>query len=209
MASTEPEHVELAGVANEMAERIAEAHEWQAFKRLTTITGNGDDDAWDLPEDYDRLPVAQQIWTSRLTTPLRQVQDQDEWLGLQVRYLSQAPLGSWTLLGGQVVFNPVLASGETAQFYYMTNLICADSDGATKTAFTADDDTFRLDERLLRQGIIWRWKQLKGLPFEVPMFEYQSLLERRITRDGARTVITTPRSRMSGADVALPWTIVP
>jgi hypothetical protein len=91
----------------------------------------------------------------------------------------------------------------------MTNLIATDSDGAHKTAFTADDDVFRLDERLLRQGIIWRWKQLKGLPFEVPMYEYQSLLERRITRDGARTIITTPRARMSGADVALPWTVVP
>lgn len=206
MASTEQEHIELAGIANEMAERIAEGHEWQALKRLHTVTGNGETDAWDLPADYDRMPEGQQLWTSRISGPLKHIRDQDDWLGMQVRDLNNVPTGAWTMLGAQIVFNPILTSGETVQFYYLSNKIVTDEDGETKTAFTSDSDVFRLDERLLRMGIIWRWKQLKGLPFEVPAMEYQVLLEQRIMRDAAKGIIRGGRFRPM-AKLAYPWAL--
>jgi hypothetical protein len=209
MASTEREHVELAATANEMAERIAEAHEWQLLKRQHSITGNGSDDAWDLPADFDRLPLAQQVWSSARSYPLEQVTDEDEWLGRQVVFPGGMTTGSFIIIGGQMVFDPVLASGEVAKFYYLTNLAVEDEDGETKAAFTADTDTFRLDERLLKLAIIWRWKQAKGLPFEVWLADFNLLLAQRVGRDGARKPIATGRPRYRDAgSIALPWTIV-
>ena len=100
----------------------------------------------------------------------------------------------------------MLTSGETVQFYYLTNKIVADEDGLTKASFTNDGDVFRLDERLLRLGVIWRWKQLKGLPFEVPALEYQTLLEQRAMREAAKGIIRGGRFR-AHAKLAYPWAL--
>lgn len=205
--SDEREHVELVATANEVAERIARAHEWQALKRLQTITGNGEADAWDLPEDFDRMPLTQRLWTSRTSAPLTQAANQDDWLGLQVRDLSSVPGGSWIMLAGQLAFNPILAAAETVQYYYLTNLIATDSDGVNKAAFTDNEDTFRLDERLLGYGIRWKWKQAKGLSFDVEFADFMSLLEQRIARDGAKGILRDGNARRVNAKVAYPWSL--
>jgi hypothetical protein len=208
MASTDREHVELAAVANDMAKRIAEAHEWQVLKRQQTITGNGETDAWDLPSDFDRMPLGQRLWTSRTTSPLRHIEDEDEWLGYQVTSLTASPYGSWTMVGGQLVFDPVLASAETVKYYYLTNLIATNASGTNIVAFTADTDTFRLDEGLLRLAIIWKWRDSKGHPADVALAEFQTEMTKRTARDGHKEPIRIGRARMSG-EIALPWTIEP
>jgi hypothetical protein len=205
--SAERAHVELVALANEMAQRIAEHHEWQAIKRLQSYTGNGENDAWDLPDGYDRMPGKQAVWSTRMVMPLEHVQDHDVWLDRLVTNTA-IPVGSWTLLGGQMVFNPVLASGEVAKFYYLTDYIVEDSDGALKATFTASTDTFRLDERLLKLGIIAQWRANKGVADDFA--EYEKLLADRVVREAGPRAFAVGRPTMTGdATTALPWTIVP
>ena len=61
---------------------------------------------------------------------------------------------------------PALASGEIVNLeYYSTNPI-ASADGATrKPRFTADTDFVMFPEGVLTRGMIWRWKQSKGLEY--------------------------------------------
>ena len=125
---------------------------------------------------------------------------------MQVRELNNVPTGAWIMIGGQIVFDPVLTSGETAKFYYLSNKIVTDEDGETKATFTADGDTFRLDERLLRLAIIWRWKQMKGLPFEVSAAEFAQALEQRAMREAAKGIIRGGRFRPM-AKTAYPWAL--
>lgn len=205
--SDEREHVELVALANEMAQRIAEANEWQVIKRLQSYTGNGETDAWDLPDGYDRMPQKQAVYTSRMVMPLEHVQDHDEWLARLVNGTA-IPVGSWTLLGGQMVFNPVLASGEVAQFYYLTDYVVRDEDGNLKATFTASTDTYRLDERLLKLGMIAQWRANKGVGEDFG--EYNKLLADRIIRDAGPRAFSIGRPSMGDdATTALPWTIVP
>lgn len=205
--STEREHFELADMANDTADYIARLHEWQALKRRYTITGNGATDAYALPDGYDRMPVVQRVWTDRLQCPLEGPVDHDVWLGRLTRR-EDFSLGSWTLLGGAIAFNPVLADGETASFYYLEGSYAIDADDMVKPAFTADDDLFRLDERLLRLGIIWRWRMQKGMPYAEDLGDFEALLSYRIGKDGGPKVIAAGRrARTCDIEVAYPRTI--
>lgn len=206
--SGEEEHVQLADALNQAASDIAERHEWHLLKRLHTITGNGETDAYDLPPDYDRMPKGQGVWSSRLSCVMEHVTAHDEWLGRLVQDY-QTGIGSWTLLGGQIVFYPALADGETAKLYYMSNLIATDLDSVTKAAFTADDDDFRLDERLLRAGLVWTWKKNRGRDYGQDFADFEAMLAMRVAEDGGpRTIRIGSARAMPDAVVAYPKAII-
>lgn len=208
-ASTVREHVELASIAQEMAERIASGHDWQQFSRVATITGDGSTEAFDLPSDYDRMLVKASVWSSSLETALSPITSLDRWLELDVQSFDFV-INAWTIYGGQMNIKPALATGVTAKYYYQSNLIVAPASGSNKVAFTADDDTFRLDERLLKLGIIWRWKETKGQSYAEPMADYEELKERLVVRDRGSRMMRIGRVRMP-ADVttAYPQAIEP
>jgi hypothetical protein len=208
-ASTERENIELASLAQEMAERIANGHDWNVLARVHTITGDGSTTAFDLPSDYDRMLVKSQVWSSSLETPLSPVSDLDRWLELEVQSFDFV-INAWTIYGGQMHIKPALATGVTAKFYYISDLIATPAIGANKAVFDTDTDTFRLDERLLKLGIIWRWKEAKGQPYAEWMADYEELKERLVSRDRGSKMIRVGKVRLPG-DVthAYPQAITP
>lgn len=195
-SSSEREHVELMEVAQEMAERIAKAHEWQVLNTVATNTGDGTTEDFDLPSDYDRMLKKAQVWSSSLETPLSAIPDRDQWLGLDIRSFDFV-INAWIIYGGQMHIKPALASGVTAKYYYQSNLIIAPSAGSNKTAFTADTDTFRISERLLKLGMIWQWRANKGVAYAEDMTNYETLKERLISDDKGSRMLRIGPARVS------------
>ena len=106
-----------------------------------------------------------------------------------VGYSAATVLGLWGLRDGMFYASPVLSVGDTVAGVYITRNIVKGADGTLKERFTRDDDTFLLDERVLRLGMIWQWKESKGLPFDVAYQVYQDALGRAAAHEGARGVI--------------------
>ena len=106
------------------------------------------------------------------------------------------------------IASPVLSASEEAKFHYQQNTWAKASDNTRKAAFDADSDTFMLDERLLKLGLIWQWRELKGLPYAEDMQNYEMLQAKLIAADkGSRTIrIGTPRLP-AGDELAYPWSI--
>jgi hypothetical protein len=50
------------------------------------------------------------------------------------------------------------------------------SGGGYGDQFTNDGDVFRIDERLLKLGMIWQWKANKGSPYAEDMGTYSDAL---------------------------------
>lgn len=208
-SSDEREHSELAECANEVAELVAKSHDWQVLKRQQTFTGNGVTTGFPLPDAYDRMPKSQAVYTSRLDCPLMHVSGHDDWLDMTLREYTLAT-GSWTLIGGRVEFYPVLENAETASFYYMTDLTVVDENNVQKSAFTADTDEFRLPERLLRLGMIWKWKADKGLPADAHYATFMQAMSEEQAADGGSRVIRVGKAwRFPDARVAYPRAITP
>lgn len=198
MSSTSREHVELASVANDMADKIAKAYPWQTLKTLHTETGDGTTEDWDLPDDYDWMPDTNNIWTSDNNRPLLKVPTEDEWLGQIVRTFDPVP-GNWIIFGDQLHVRSALGSGITAKFFYQSNLYVDPASGSNQSEFMLDTDVFRLSERLLKLGIIYRWKQLKGQPYAEELNDFEDLKEKLIARDKGATILPVGSARLPRA----------
>lgn len=203
MASTDRELVELQELARDTAAMIAQGHPWQKLSSLTTITGDGTTEDWDLPADFDWMPDGNQIWSTRIQTPLTKVMSQDEWLEKLIR-LNSSVLNEWIIYGGQLHIRLALASAELAKYFYQSNKYALAGSTAQAT-FTTDTDTFRLDERLLKLGMMWRWKADKGIPYAEHLEDYETLKAQLIARDKGGTVLRVGGSRtMADTSIAYP-----
>jgi hypothetical protein len=65
-----------------------------------------------------------------------------------------------------------------ATFNYIDKNCVTLTSGGFGDAFMADTDSFRLDERLLKLGMIWQWKALKGSPYAEDMATFMDALTR-------------------------------
>lgn len=204
---TDREALELGSFANEVAEQVAEAHAWQALTKETTNIGDGVTEGFDLPPDYLRMPKDAKIWSTRWQRPLLGITD-DDWLRLSVREYDLIT-GTWIIRGGQILFRPVLAVGETARWTYISNYVVKTDAGSFESRFMQDTDTFVLDDRLLELHMTWRWKQSEGLAYAEDMETAEIATGKAIARDGGAKIITQSPRNNAMAKVAYPWSIVP
>jgi hypothetical protein len=201
--------LELQGLANVMGRRIAEHHDWQALKKLATISGDGVTEAFNLPSDFNGMIRDGRLWSSRIQTPYSHVISLDQWLEMEVRDYMSA-VGRWTIAGNQILMKPAPVTGETVKYYYNSNLYATDASSMPIAAFANDDDIFRLPEWLLTLGMIWQWRANKGLPYAEDMQNYEEEKERRIAKDKGARLLTVGLERMPvDADYALPFQVTP
>jgi hypothetical protein len=203
--STDTLPVELCDLVNETARDIATKHDWRRLTLLETITGDGATTSFDLPTDYDRMLIKGDVHSSTWEQwRYHRVQDLDEWQDLQT-FSAIANPGSWIILAGAFQVYPAIPTGEEAKFYYISRDIVAPTSGANKAAFTADTDTFLLDERLLTLGVIWRWRAQKRLEYAEDMANYERELEASIGKDKGSRILTSGPRRFPGGDVRLAY----
>lgn len=214
-STTNQTEVELADLVNEVATDIMKSHDWQALTKLQTITADGVTTDFDLPADYDRMVLAQAIhdnatWFWNYTP----VSSLNEWLTLQSGGWSAIAPGWWILLQNQFKFYPAPATD--GRYAYISNQFgrSAPASGtgiiSPKSAFTADDDTFLLDDRLLTLGVVWRYREQKGMGYAEDMANYETALSQAQARDkGARVIARNIRRGPSGVRTGWPWLLGP
>jgi hypothetical protein len=200
---------EMLACATEMAQRIAgDTREWTELKLVNTIIGGGAE-AFDLPTNYKRMLMTSNVWrSSRPALPLRFIPDTDEWINRRMRSYSDSR-GEWTIYGGQIHIIPVLGSGETATFVYIDKNVINLASGGVSDAFMSDQDSFRLDERLLKLGMIWQWKANKGSPYAEDMGTWGDAMATAMGADQPAPIILgrTPISAHLNAAYAFPYPV--
>lgn len=203
---------EMLALANEMAQRIAyDTREWTALKVVMTQFGDGASASFPLPANYRRMLLSSNVWrTSTPAMPMRFFPDTDEWLQRRARNYSDSR-GEWTMYGGQIHIVPTLAVGDSVMTPYLDKNPVALSapGGGFGERFVADNDAFRLDERLLKLGMIWQWKANKGSPYAEDMASYETALARAAGADEPAPIIVDgyPISQSTNATVAYPWPV--
>lgn len=195
--------VELCDLANEVAADIAESHQWQGLTRIGSFTGDGVQTSFPRPADYDRMLIGgglqrQGSWLWNY----RHVPSVQEWLHIQ----NGAFVGirnAWIILGDQFQFNP--APTGVTNFPYLSNLYARAENGDLKAEFDQDDDTFVLDEKLLTLGMIWRYREQKGLEYAEDMMNYEAALSQRQVRDAGPSVIRRYNGAGQWANARTAW----
>lgn len=205
VSSLDEMDVEITALAQEAAVDIMKAHDWQALTTLNTITGTGDAE-YPLPPDYDRMVQAMGVsspsWPDQWFSAASSLND---WSSITSRDFSMTP-GWWIILGGQFRTHPALEAGSEARFYYISRNIFISDGGTPKSVIERDDDSFRLNERLLTLALIWRWKAMKAMDYTEDMRNYEIALSQEMARDkGSHVIRNNGRARFHGAVPAWPW----
>lgn len=210
-SSTEQTVVEVADLVTEVAIDIMKGHDWQALTKVHPITGDGAATTFPLPADYDRMVMGQGVADANSWLwGYSRVPDMDTWMQIQNGfYLGVVSPGWWMLLGGQFQFQPAPASGAVARVPYVSNNFALNKDGLPKATFSADTDTFLLDERLLTLGLIWRWRAQKRLEYAEDMQTYEIALSQVQARDKGPMVIRSRVGRTGNLHTGWPWPLGP
>lgn len=184
--STEKFELEIADLINEVAEDIARYQDWEGLQAVSALTANGVATSLPLPADYSRMlknsvvrSSAYRLWG---LTRYDNINDylQDVASGFRV-----AP-GGWIITGGQIKFNP--APTGTASFPYISSYWATGVNGVRKSQFDTDTDTFVLPERLLKLGLIWRWRENKKLDASGDQEAFTKALDEYAVSDGGSRV---------------------
>jgi hypothetical protein len=198
---------ELQYIVQNASREICREYDWQALKQIETITGDGSASSYNLPTNYLRMVSDAKLWSNRLSAPLRHVVSSDEWLGLSIQ--GDLPtFGAWSMRNSVIHFIPAPADGELIKFFYIDNRRVIDRLGVQKVGFDEDEDTFQLDEYLLKLCLIWKWKEYKGLAYAEAQETYARELERQIAKDGGGKKIIVGTVRMPGGyDTSYPYNV--
>jgi hypothetical protein len=197
---------EMLVCANEIAQRIAtDYRDWTRLRKSATLVGDGVTAAFNLPADYRRMQKDGHVWRSiDSKQPMRFVPDTDEWF--QRRNANEADAwGEWTLYGGKIHIHPVMPVGQSARFTYLDKNCIALAGGGFGEEFLADDDSFVLNERLLRLGMIWDWKAKKGSPYAEDLSTFEDAIRTAMGYDAPAPVLIDNMPISAYAKVAYPW----
>jgi len=198
---------EMLSLANEMAQRISyDFRDWTKLRKTVTFVGDGVATGFDLPADYKRMLLTSNVWRSTSDqSPMTFIPDTDQWLNRRSQGWVDQPWGEWTMFGGQILIAPTLTPGTTAYFAYMHKNCVALASGGVGDSFQADGDSFALDERLLKLGMIWQWKANKGAAYAEDMGTYGDALNTIAGRDGPAPIIIGRRPLAAVVQVSYPY----
>ena len=200
---------EMLALANEMGQRIAyDTRDWTRLRALGSCVGDGVQYQFPLPANFKRMLLTANVrTTTRPTQPVAFVASEDEWLESILNNQFHMN-GQWIISGGALHIRPPLAAGAQAFYLYMDKNCVALTGGGAGDAFMADGDTFLLDERLLKLGMIWQWKAQKGSPYAEDMGSYSDALANAMGHDQPAPIMIDRRPMSHhNRGVAYPWPV--
>lgn len=203
--SPEKFEIEIADLINEVAEDVARYQDWQGLQRVASITGDGVATAFDLPADYSRMLKDSDVASSNYRLwGFSRYDNVNDFLRDQASGFRAAP-GGWIITAGQIKFNP--APTGVSSYPYITSQWARDETDA-KGQFDADTDTFVLPERLLKLGLIWRWRENKKLDASGDQEAFVKALDEYAASDGGSRVYRyNGRRSFPGTHPAWPWAL--
>lgn len=194
VSSTDPTVQKFIAFAQDIGDELRERFFWRNLNIAGTITGDGTTTLFALPSDWGVLSPGQKFFSSvypllSLPGPIT-----NENLAA-IKVLPTFPTRPvWRIIGGTIEFFPALGLGEIVTFnYYSSNWVSNAAGTVRQPGFLLDSDFSMIDEIVLRRGLIYRWKQSKGLDYAEAMRSYEMSLDRAAGREDAERIVSMSR----------------
>ncbi len=205
LASTDQQVTQLLALLKQTANRARRAHDWSNLITPYTFTcGASNAQSGQPPTDFDHMSDGMEMWNDTQDQVIFGPLSAREWVDMITLDLTTIPQ-YWRIIGGVLnIYAP--RSGETIRYEYVSkNWITRASDSSSVSEFEADDDTFRIPEQVLIDGLVWRWKQAKGLDYAEDVQTYNETLADEIRKDkGGMRIFSTMSPEDDPPSVGLP-----
>lgn len=195
--SLDAQIIQIMDLANELCEDITDRWLFEDLIKETTFTSLGTLDqgaiATIAPSGFKYI-LQDTIYDRTQKIPIYGPLSPAAWQQAKA-FVPVGPIFRYRFRGGRLLFDPVPPAGHTCAFEYASNLIIYNPvDDVFKSEFTKDTDTFLLDQSFLLQGLRWKWKMEKGLPYAEDMRMWESTMDNAAGRTG-----TKPKIYMDGS----------
>lgn len=201
VSNPDPTVAKFLAFAQNEAEQTGSDYNWRNLNIGMTLTGDGTTTLFALPSDFERILQGQALWSQKYPSiPLQGPISSQDLLALKA--LPVMPVRPvWRLIGGQLEIWPALSSGEVVNGEYRSTNPIVSSDGLTrKPRWTSDSDYTLFPEIILRLGLIWRWKQSKGLDYAEDFRSYQSEREKKAGHEAGGRIVRMTNTWNMGLD---------
>lgn len=199
--------LQLLELANEEGRELGARTAWSVLETPVTFTTVATESQGNINTIAPNLKfiINNTIWNRTLRRPVFGPLSAQMWQQKKAMFL-QGPWNQFRIIGTNLNFIPVPVAGQTCAFEYITKAFATDSTGTIeRTGFFDDGDIPKLDEEIMTLGLIWRWRQVKGLDFAADYQKYEAKVIDAIARDG-----TKPWLNLSGGECDLqPIVVVP
>lgn len=196
--NTDPQVAQLLYLLKSLVKDLMANHEWNELITNWEFTTTADPHTETFPTARQRAPVSGLVWRQNSLTPLVGPINSNQYVYLKNHVAGNYP-GYWRNQGGGIQIIGI-GSGEVINTEYISNEIWLDTDETTtKSEPDADTDTIRMatvDDDMAVLGLIWRWRQRKGLNYAEDMQSYELRKQMAMYADNsAKPVSYSPNIR--------------
>lgn len=175
--------LQMAELAQEVVDDLSLRHDWRGLHKTQTLTGDGSTVAFTLATDYARLSKMPAVSRDASTMGFWPVGPLSPSGFISANSLPvTATRPSFQIEGGTLTFvtAPALAEAYTVSYQSSKAIY---SSAIPVTDWLLDADTPLVPDRLVRLGMIWRWKADKGLDYAEHLSSFERALEQLASAD--------------------------
>lgn len=184
LTATDTEHEEIRDdfLSETVDDLLQRADFPSPISKQVTLATDGSE-SYDLPADFYRLqrgPLAVYETTTNRRA-LFPVASDGEWT--HIKEIGSTGAERYYKLGGYEgnytisIYKEPSSAIEIIASYVSRNWMASGA-GTVGYAFTAEDDVLIIPRRMIEAGIVWRWRERKGLPYIDKLNEYEILIAR-------------------------------
>ena len=192
IGNNDPQVQTLLAYANEEGEILARRGHWETTtKEKTFVAVAASEQTGALPTDFISFVNGSFYNRSSRRKVFGPITPQ-QWQREQATVIASGIHDFFRVRGGEILMTPDPAVGDTMAFEYISTLwVDTDADGVGDSAvWVADDDTSLLEERLMTLGLIWRFRQKSGIPWETSFQKYENEVEKAMARQRGAPSLT-------------------
>lgn len=182
--------VQLLAVLQEQLDELATQSQYNTTTIEATFTAIAAEDQGSIftlaPSGYQWM-ITETFFDRTLKRPLYGPLNATEWQEIKA-LPNPGPFYKFRFRGDHILLNPAPTTPLSSMaFEYVSSWLTVDgSSGARKAAITLDTDTFVFPDNILLKALSYRWKQLKGLPYQADETTFWDLLNNYVARDKAK-----------------------
>jgi len=198
VGNTDGNIIQLLEIAQEEGEDLSQRLPWtallkQSLNNLIATASQGDiNGTYITDEDFDYI-LSDSFWDRTTSLPIPGPLSPEAWQQLQAFPLT-GPYFQFRIQGGELLIDPAPGTSlDQVAFEYKTSRWCETDSGTGLELWTSDTDVGRLPEKIMIQGIKWRWLERKGLEYAQMFDIYERQVANFGLRDGGK-----PRLRLDG-----------
>lgn len=186
IGSTNTQVLQLFEVLKEVLDELVEQSKFNVTNQIATHTLIANEDQGAMatlcPYGY-RSAIFETFYDRTLMRPLMGPISESEWEALKA-LPTAGVLYKFRIKNDRLLLNPVPTTPfSTIAWEYNSSWCTRNASGTLIALPTADTDTFVFPDNILKRGLAFRWKQLKGLPYQADETAFYNLLNNYIAKD--------------------------